>query len=210
MAQPASELTMSKTNKKDEKWTLMATIWSPWIVYNFEKHSKAFIVKSVMMLPIYLFIYLPWYTGWNGAIQPYLKSCCLVPLCRWPYKSIWLHRVRTKPKWRLNTWLIWLKVLIKVNLVKVCIGLNQLPAVIGPHLQNKSCHGYLLSRKWWCLQYMTTTSMYLLLFCVYLWVKLDTGISPKQSTRETSITVEHYPHHTMCCCMWLITAKLYR
>lgn len=65
-----------------------------------------------------------------APFSPYAKSCCLVPPCRQLYKSIWLDKVSPQPKWRLNWWLIWLTVLIKVNLVRVCIGLKQLPPVI--------------------------------------------------------------------------------
>lgn len=39
---------------KDEKWTETATVWSPWILCNLEKHSNHLIVMSVMMLPIYI------------------------------------------------------------------------------------------------------------------------------------------------------------
>lgn len=56
-------------------------------------------------------------------------------------KSIWSHIVRSLPKHRLNRWLIWLRVWIKVNLVKVCISLKQLPPVIWPNLRICGCHG---------------------------------------------------------------------
>lgn len=98
-----------------------------------EKYSRAFILMTAMMVQ---FIYFQWHTGWKGTIQ--LKPCCLGPLCRQPNQY---DPTKSDHKQKLNRWLIWLQVWIKVNLVKVCISLKQLPPVVRPNLQIWGCYG---------------------------------------------------------------------